>query len=109
MILLSMVAALAVLWVITFTNPAGTDFLRVTAFNIPDHPIKGLDVLIGLVILGIGAAMSGPLRATAGALFVLWLLTLMGVPRVAGVPLQPVIVMIIVVGGAVHAVTYKVR
>jgi hypothetical protein len=104
---LLLVAVLAVLWIGTVSQVGGTDFLRVTAFQFGQTTMRVTDVATGLVILGIIATMRGPLMLTGVALLVLWVLTLLGIPRVQGVPLEPLILLIIVVGTCVHVVTHR--
>ena len=107
MIQLILVAVLAVLWIGTVTQVGGTDFLRVTAFQFGQTTMKVSDVATGLVIVGIIATMRGPLMLTGVALLTLWVLTLLGIPRIQGVPLEPLILLIIVIGTCVHVVTHR--
>jgi hypothetical protein len=71
--------------------------------------IRVIDVLTGLVIVGLMVTMRGPLALTAAVLLVLWLLTLLGIPQVQGVALGPLIVLIIIMGATVHIVTHRSR
>lgn len=107
--LIPLVLLLAVLWLLTIVQPGGLDFLRVTAFRVAEQPIKLVDVLTGLVIVALIVTLRGPLAVAASALLVLWALTLLGIPRVQGIPLSPLIVFVIVVGVTVHIVTYRRR
>jgi hypothetical protein len=109
MLQIALVLVLAMLWAITFNQPGGRDFIRVEAFRIGSTIIYLTDVLTGVVIVGLMVTMRGPLAITAGALLVLWLLTLIGVSRVMDVQLAPLIVFVIVVGASVHIVTHRSR
>jgi len=107
MLQIILVAVLAVLWIGTVTQVGGTDFLRVTALQVGQTTFRVTDFAIGLVLIGIIATMRGPLMLTGVALLVLWVLTLLGIPRVQGVPLEPLILLIIVIGTCVHIVTHR--
>lgn len=109
MLQIALVAILAVLWLLMFANTGGTDVLRVRAFQVGESIITVLDVFTGIVIFGLMVSLRGPLSIAAGALLALWALTLLGVPRLMGVPLSPLIVFVIVVGASVHVVTHKSR
>ncbi|MFN8637452.1 MAG: hypothetical protein U0893_26675 [Chloroflexota bacterium] len=109
MIQIALVILLVVLWLLTVTQIGGLDFLRVTALTVGDKSFKVTDFAIGLVIVAVIATMRGPLQMTGIALFVLWVLTLMGIPRVQGIPLEPLILLIIVIGTSVHVVTHRTR
>lgn len=107
MLQVAFVLVLAALWAITFNQPGGRDFIRVEAFRIGSTVIYLTDILTGVVIIGLIVTMRGPLAITAGALLVLWALTLVGVSRVMDVQLAPLIVFVIIVGVSVHIVTHR--
>ena len=109
MLQIAFVLVLAALWAATLNQPGGADFIRVEAFRIRGTIIYLTDVLTGVVIVGLMVTMRGPLAVTAGVLLVLWMLTLIGIPRVLDVPLAPLIVFVIVVGTSVHIVTHRSR
>ena len=109
MLQIAFVLVLAMLWALTFAQPGGADFLKVTVFQRGATIVRAIDVLTGLAIVGLMVTMRGPLSLTAAALLVLWLLTLLGIPRIAGVDLGPIIVLVIVMGATVHIVTHKSR
>lgn len=107
--LIIFVLLLTGLWLVTIVQPGGLDFLRVTAFRIASIPFTVVDVLTGLLIVGVIATVRGPLAIAGCALLVLWIMTLVGIPRLSGVALAPVIVFVIVVGATVHVVTYRME
>ena len=107
MLQMAFVLVLTILWALTLTQPGGSDFFRVRVFQQGVTIVRVLDVLTGLAILGLIVSMRGPLALTGCVLFALWLLTLLGVPQIQGVPLAPLIVLIIVMGATVHIVTHK--
>jgi hypothetical protein len=109
MLQIALVLVLAALWAVTFNQPGGRDFIRVEAFRVGSTIIYLTDILTGVVIVGLMVTMRGPLAVTAGVLLVLWLLTLIGIPRVLDVPLAPLIVFVIVVGTSVSIVTHRSR
>ena len=109
MLQVALVLVLAALWAVTFNQPGGRDFIRVEAFRIGSTIVYLTDILTGVVIFGLMVTMRGPLAVTAGVLLVLWLLTLIGIPRVLDVPLAPLIVFVIVVGTSVSIVTHRSR
>jgi hypothetical protein len=107
MIQLALVLILALLWMSTITNVGGSDFLKVTVFQVGINVIKVLDMLVGLVILCVIISTRGPLLFTAISLFVLWGLSLFGLPRLFGIEVMPMVVVIMVVGLCVHFVTLR--
>ena len=111
MVLIVLLLILAGLGAYTWLQPTGMDFLRVEAFRV-NTPlgltiIKTADMLTGLGILGVVALTRGPLMVASGAMFVLWVLTLFGVSKFAGLDITPLIAWVVVAGGIVHIVTYK--
>lgn len=109
MLQIAFVAILAVLWMLTLANTGGMDFLRVRVVQVGTNIVYVIDVLTGLAIVGLMVTMRGPLAIAAGALLTLWALTLLGIPRLMGVPLSPLIVFVLVVGATVHIVTHRSR
>ena len=107
MIQIVLILVLAGLWLSTFTEAGGMDFLRVTVFKAGFNVIRVQDMLIGLVIVCMIIATTGPLAFTAAALLVLWGMSLFGVPQLLGFPVEPVIVIVMVVGVCVHFVTQR--
>lgn len=90
----------------TYLQPTGLDFLRVEAFKVGATSIKTIDMLTGLGIIGVIAASRGPMMVASGAMFVLWVMTLFGLSRMAGLDVSPLIVYVIVVGGVTQIVTH---
>jgi hypothetical protein len=109
MLQVAFVLVLAALWAVTFNQPGGRDFIRVEAFRVGSTIIYLTDILTGVVIFGLMVTMRGPMAITAGVLLMLWMLTLVGIPRVLDVPLAPLIVFVIVVGTTVSIVTHRNR
>jgi hypothetical protein len=109
MLQIAFVVVLAVLWMLTLTKTGGTDFLRVRAFQTGSSIVYVIDLLTGLAIVGLMVTLRGPLALAAGVLLALWALTLLGIPRVMGVPLSPLIVFVLIVGVTVHIVTHRSR
>lgn len=109
MLQIAFVLVLAMLWALTFTQPGGADFLRARVLQQGITIIRMIDVMTGLAIVGLMTTMRGPLSLTAAVLLVLWALTLVGIPQVQGVPVGPMIVLIIIMGTTVHIVTHKAR
>jgi hypothetical protein len=109
MLQIGFVLVLAILWALTLTQPGGGDFIRVRVYQQGFTVIRVIDVLTGLVIVGLMVTMRGPLALTAAVLLVLWLLTLLGIPQIQGVALGPLIVLIIIMGATVHIVTHRSR
>ena len=109
MLQIALVVILAILWLLTLTRIGGTDFIRVTAFQFGGTSLKVLDVIVGMVIIGIISTMRGPLAWTGVALLILWVLTLLGIPQVQGVAVEPLILFVILIGTSVHIVTHRRR
>ncbi len=109
MLQIAFVVVLAVLWMLTLTQTGGTDFLQVRVVQVGTSIVKVIDVLTGLAIIGLMVTLRGPLALAAGVLLGLWALTLLGVPRLMGVPLSPLIVFVLIVGASVHIVTHRNR
>jgi hypothetical protein len=109
MLQIGFVLVLIMLWALTFAAPGGADFLRARVLQQGTLIIRVLDVLTGLAILGLVVTMRGPLALTGVVLLVLWALTLFGIPRISGVEIAPIIVIVIAMGATVHIVTHKSR
>ena len=107
MIQLLLVVVIAALWLTTYIEPGGTDFLRVTVFKVGFNVIRVQDMLIGLVILCMLIATRGPMAFTAAALLVLWAMNLFGLPQLFGFDVLPVVVLVLMVGVCVHFVTQR--
>jgi hypothetical protein len=111
MVLIVLLAMLAGLGTYTWWQPTGLDFLRVNAFPMLIGTgiavVKVSDLLTGLAILGVVALTRGPLMVASAAMFVLWMFTLFGVSKFAGLDVRPLIAYIVVAGGIVQVVTYK--
>lgn len=107
MVQILLVAVLAVLWLSTYSEVGGMDFLRVTVFKIGFNTILVQDMLIGLVIVCMILATRGPLSFTSAALLVLWAMNLFGVPQLFGFEVLPVVVIVMMVGVCVHFVTQR--
>lgn len=109
MLQVAFVLVLAVLWMLTLTSPGGTDFLRVRVAQVGDGIIHVIDVMTGAAIVGLMVTLRGPLALASAVLLALWVLTLLGIPRLMGVPLAPLIVFVMIVGVSVHIVTHRSR
>jgi hypothetical protein len=107
MIQLLLVVVIAVLWLTAYTEPGGTDFMRVTVFKAGFNVIRVQDMMIGLVLVCMVIAMRGPLAFTSAALLVIWAMNLFGVPQLFGVEVLPVVVIVLMVGVCVHFVTQR--
>lgn len=107
MIQILLVLVLAALWLTSYTEPGGMDFLRVQVFKVGFNVIRVQDMMIGLVILCMLIATRGPLSFTSAALLVLWAMNLFGVPQLFGVEVLPVVVIVLIVGVCVHFVTQR--
>ncbi|MCC6174322.1 MAG: hypothetical protein IT305_03365 [Chloroflexi bacterium] len=105
--LTALAVVLATLWLITLLQPSGLAFLQATALRVAGLPISVETVLIALVILAIIAVVRGPIGLAGIILLVFWGLTVVGYTTYQGVALAPMIVFIVIVGTAVHAVTNK--
>ena len=65
------------------------------------------DLLVGLGIICLMISLRGPLAVTAAGPFIVRALTLFGIPRLFGVEVSPVVVIMIVVGVCVALVTRR--
>jgi len=98
---------LLILWLLGFVRPGNLDFLRAGIATAAGHSLTVLDVLVGIAIVWLIAAVPGPLAVAASVLLALWALSTLGVVAIEGVPLNALIVLTIMVGLMVHIVTRR--
>ncbi len=88
-------------------------YLRVSAFTIPDlvlfningQPITLWNVLILLVIASVIGILPGPFRGIAGVLFILWILSVLGI--IAFGELSSMLVIAIIVGLILYLIGFR--
>ncbi len=87
---------LIVLWFFGYIHIQGFTVPNIPLFTLNGHSISLWDLLIFLVILWAIEALPGPLRVIAGVLFIIWLLSTLGIIAVVG--LSHVIVVVLIIG-----------
>jgi hypothetical protein len=86
---------LTVLWFFGYIHIQGLSIPNYPLFALNGHSISLWDLLIFLVILWAIEALPGPLRAIAGILLVIWVLSTLGIIAIVGLSHLIVVVLII--------------
>jgi hypothetical protein len=103
---LGILLLLAVLWATAIVQPGGTDFLRVSVTSLNGHLLTVLDALIGIVLLGVMAALRGFAIVAGIILFMLWGLSVLGYVRIEGIPVAALAVLVVILGGVVQTISH---
>ena len=101
--LIALLLLLVILWSLGFLRIGDLDFLRVPVITIDGRAVTLLDILVALTVIFVIAALPGPLGFAAGILLILWLLSVLGLIAIEGIPLSTLIILAIIVGLLVHA------
>lgn len=86
---------LIVLWFFGYIHIQGISIPNYPLFALNGHSISLWDLLMFLVILWAIEALPGPLRAVAGILLIVWVLSTLGILAVVGLSHVIVVVLII--------------
>ncbi len=105
--LVALIVVLFILWLLGFLEIENLGFLRTPVFRADGAVVTLLDLLVGLAIILVIAALPGPLGIAAGVLFVLWLLSLAGLIAIEGIPLGALILLVLIIGLLVHLFTRR--
>lgn len=91
--IIAIIIILAILWLLGYIPLAG---INITLFNINNHPITLLEILIFLVIGWAISILPRPIQAIASILLLLWILSVLGIFAIAG--LHNIIILVIIIG-----------
>ncbi|MEN9407459.1 MAG: hypothetical protein RLZZ455_675 [Candidatus Parcubacteria bacterium] len=94
--LVAIVVILIILWVLGYAPITGLSIPDVVLFTINNHAVTLWEVLIVAVIGWAIGILPRPFQAIASVLLVLWILSILGIFAVAGLP--NIIILIIIVG-----------
>ena len=100
--LIALLLVLVILWALGFLRIGDLDFLRVPAITIDGRVVTLLDILVALTVIFVIAALPGPLGIAAGILLILWLLSVLGLIAIEGVPLSTLIILVIILALLFH-------
>ena len=88
-------ALLVILWVLGFVKVPWFKIPHMVLLEFNQHPITLRDFLLFILIIWIVSILPKPLRIVAGLIFVLWVLSIIGVVAVSGLPNLLVLALII--------------
>lgn len=86
---------LIVLWFFGYIHIQGISIPNFPLLTLNGHSISLWDLLIFLVILWAIEALPGPLRAIAGILLIIWILSTLGIIAIVGMSHVVIVVLII--------------
>jgi hypothetical protein len=93
--LLTLIVLLVVLWLLGYVSIPAIQIPDIRLFTINSHIITLWDVLIFMVLLAVIGILPGPFRQIAAALSLLWLLALLGLITITGLPNLLVVAIIV--------------
>lgn len=77
---------LIILWILGYIRIPNLNMPNIHLFTINGHNISLYEFLIFLVIIWILGLLPSPFRQIAGVVLILWLLSLIGIISIAGLP-----------------------
>lgn len=93
--LITLLLILVVLWIFGYANIQALSSLNLPLFNINGNTITIWDLLIFLAIVWAIGILPAPLKQIAGALLLVWVLSVLGILSIAGLPSIVVIAIIL--------------
>ena len=94
--LIAIVIILIILWILGYAPVSGISIPNFVILNINNHPITLWEVLILAVVAWAISILPRPFQAVASVLLLLWILSVLGIFAIAGLP--SIIVLVIIVG-----------
>jgi len=94
--LIAIVVILVILWFLGYMPISGIIIPNVSLFAINSHIVTLWELLILLVVVWAIGILPRPLQMIASILLVLWILSVLGIFAIAGLP--NIIVLVIIVG-----------
>jgi hypothetical protein len=85
---------LVILWFLGYAPLSGISIPNYILFNINHHPVTLWEILILIVVGWAIGILPGPLQAIASVLLLIWILSVLGIFAVTGLP--NIIVLIII-------------
>jgi hypothetical protein len=93
--LITIIVILVILWFLGYTPITGISIPNFVLFNINNHAVTLWEILIlGVIAWAIGI-LPRPFQAIAGVLLVLWILSVLGIFVIGGLP--NIIILVIIV------------
>ncbi|MFW5704174.1 MAG: hypothetical protein ACOCXQ_05010 [Patescibacteria group bacterium] len=93
---------LAVIFVLWLLGIIQVEFLNTVLFNFNGRAIDIQDILLFLLILWLVGLLPRPFREIVAVLFILWILSLLGIIAIAG--LTEIIIFAVVVGAVIYLI-----
>lgn len=94
--IIAIIIILAILWLLGYAPLAGISIPNISLFSINSHAVTLWEVLILLVIGWAISILPRTFQAGASVLLLLWILSVLGVFAIAGLP--NIIVLVIIIG-----------
>jgi hypothetical protein len=97
--LVAIVIILIILWFLGYSPISGISIPNPVLFAINNHPITLWNILILAVISWEIGILPRPLQAVASILLVLWILSVLGIFAIAGLPniIIPIIIVVLII------------
>lgn len=98
----TLLVILFILWVLGYFTIPGLAIPNIVLFSINNHPITLWAILTLIVVSWLVGILPSPLREIAGVLVLLWILSMLGILAVGGLP--SIIIIVIIVGLALYLI-----
>src|SRR5260221_9183881 len=89
---------LVILWFIGYVHIGAISIPDVTLFSINNHVVTLWNLLILIVISWAIGILPAPIRAIAGVLLILWILSVLCIIALAGIGLSSLLVLAVILG-----------
>lgn len=100
-----LVITLFILWLLGYIRVEGLVLPDITFFQINGQPITLLNILTLAVISGIIGILPSPFREIASVLLVVWILAVLGIISIAGLP--NILVITIIIGLVLYLFNWR--
>ncbi len=94
--LVAIVIILIILWLLGYAPISGISFPNIVLITINNHAVTLWEVLILMVIAWAIGILPRPFQAVGSVLLVLWVLSVLGIFAIAGLP--NILVLVIIIG-----------
>ncbi|RJQ36058.1 hypothetical protein C4559_05650 [Candidatus Microgenomates bacterium] len=94
--LIAIVVILIILWVLGYAPISGISVPNIVLITINNHPVTLWEILILIVVGWVISILPRPFQAVGSILLVLWILSVLGIIAIAGLP--NIIILVIIVG-----------
>lgn len=99
--LIAIVIVLIVLWILGYAPLSGIAIPNIILFTINSHSVTLWELLILAVVVWAIGILPSPFQAVAGVLLLLWILSVLGILAIAGLPN---IIVLVIIGALIVSI-----